>query len=93
MYDGQEELDNLVWDKNDEDSEKALKQMQHKYVRRNVEKIAEAKFDRPATLVVPLEGMRRSYPLAPRELTEPSQIALPRHGPTSNVFVKDCRAR
>ena len=30
IYDGQEELDNLVWDKNEEDSEKSLKQMRLK---------------------------------------------------------------
>ncbi|KAK3298755.1 uncharacterized protein B0H64DRAFT_422494 [Chaetomium fimeti] len=42
MYDGQEELDNLVWDKNDEDSDKSLKQMRLK------------RFGIPATLVSPL---------------------------------------
>lgn len=56
MYDGQEELDNVAWDKNDEDSEKALKQMRHKSVCRAIEELSEAKFGKPATLVTPLVG-------------------------------------
>lgn len=54
MYDGQEELDNLAWDKNDEDSEESQKQMRLKTTCRQVEHLAEQKFGRPATLVSPL---------------------------------------
>jgi len=54
MYDGQEELDNLVWDKNDEDSEESQKRMRLKTTCRQVEHLAEQKFGRPATLVSPL---------------------------------------
>ncbi|KAF4980538.1 hypothetical protein FZEAL_3473 [Fusarium zealandicum] len=54
MYDGQEELDNLVWDKNDDDSEKAQKQMRLKTVCSKVEKLAEAKLGKPARLISPL---------------------------------------
>jgi hypothetical protein len=54
MFDGQEELDNLVWDKNDEDSEESQKRMRLKTTCRQVEHLAEQKFGRPATLVSPL---------------------------------------
>ena len=53
-YDGQEELDDLVWDKNDEDSEKSLKQMRLKTTCRGVERLAEQRFGTGATLVSPL---------------------------------------
>ncbi|KAH6628112.1 hypothetical protein F5144DRAFT_654088 [Chaetomium tenue] len=54
MYDGQEELDNLVWDKNDEDSDKSLKRMRLKTTCREVERLAKEQFGAPATLVSPL---------------------------------------
>ena len=54
MYDGQEELDNLVWDKNDEDSEKSLKQMRLKTTCRRVERLAEQRFGTGTTLMSPL---------------------------------------
>jgi hypothetical protein len=54
MYDGQEELDNLVWDKNDEDSDKSLKRMRLKTTRREVERLAGERFGTRATLVPPL---------------------------------------
>ena len=54
MYDGQEELDNLVWDKNDEDSDKSLKQMRLKTTCREVERLAKQWCGAPATLVSPL---------------------------------------
>lgn len=56
MYDGQEELDNLAWDKNDEDSGKALKEMRHKELCRRIEELVGAKFGKPAKLVPPLVG-------------------------------------
>ncbi|KAH6635517.1 phosphotransferase [Chaetomium sp. MPI-SDFR-AT-0129] len=54
MYDGQEELDSLVWDKNDEDSDKSLKRMRLKATCRAVERLAEQCLGTPATLVPPL---------------------------------------
>ena len=54
MYDGQEDLDNLAWDMNDEDSEKALKRMRHKSVCRNVGELSQVNFGKPATLISPL---------------------------------------
>ncbi|KAI5460752.1 phosphotransferase [Mariannaea sp. PMI_226] len=54
MYDGQEELDNLVWDKNDEDSDEAQKRMRLKTTCRKVEQLTEEKFGKSATLVSPL---------------------------------------
>ncbi|KAK2018413.1 phosphotransferase [Colletotrichum eremochloae] len=54
MYDGQEELDNLVWDKNDEDSDEAQNRMRLKSTCRKVEDLAKEKFGKPATLISPL---------------------------------------
>ncbi|KAJ2895228.1 hypothetical protein MKZ38_006759 [Zalerion maritima] len=54
MYGGQEELDNLVWDKNDEDSDEAQKRMRLKTTCGKVEALAEEKFGKPATLISPL---------------------------------------
>ncbi|UNI16996.1 hypothetical protein JDV02_003378 [Purpureocillium takamizusanense] len=56
MYDGQEELDNLAWDKNDVDTKEALLDMRHKTVCRNVEELSEARFGKPARLITPLIG-------------------------------------
>lgn len=56
MYGGQEELDNLVWDKNDEDSDKALLDMRHKSLCRRIEEWSEVKFGKPAKLISPLVG-------------------------------------
>ncbi len=54
MYDGQEELDNLVWDKNDEDWDESLKQMRLKTTCRQVEELAEQRLGMSTTLVSPL---------------------------------------
>ncbi|KAF5532623.1 aromatic-amino-acid decarboxylase [Fusarium mexicanum] len=54
MYDGQEEHDNLVWDKNDETVEVAQQQMRLKTFCRKVEGFVQQKFGRPATLISPL---------------------------------------
>ncbi|KAI5854506.1 phosphotransferase [Durotheca rogersii] len=54
MYESQEELDNLVWDKNDEDSDKAQKEMRLKTTCRKVEELVEEKFGKSATLISPL---------------------------------------
>ncbi|KAM5350184.1 hypothetical protein ACJ41O_006689 [Fusarium nematophilum] len=54
MYDGQEELDNLVRDKNDDDYDESQKHMRLKTTCREVEKLAAEKFGKPATLISPL---------------------------------------
>lgn len=54
MYDGQEELDSLVWDKNDEDADGAQKRMRLKATCRKVVELVEWKYGRPATLITPL---------------------------------------
>jgi hypothetical protein len=54
MYDEQEELDNLVWDKNDKDSDKSLKHMRLKTTCREVERLAQQRFKTRAALVSPL---------------------------------------
>lgn len=54
MYDSQEELDNLVWDKNDEDFDAAQKRMRLKTICRQVEELVEEKLGSPATLITPL---------------------------------------
>ncbi|KAH6981059.1 hypothetical protein BKA56DRAFT_673502 [Ilyonectria sp. MPI-CAGE-AT-0026] len=53
MYDGQEELDNLVWD-NDDDGDESLKQMRLKTTCRQVEDLSEQKFGEKAILMSPL---------------------------------------
>lgn len=54
MYDGQEDLDNVVWDKNDDDWDEALKRMRLKTTCRQVERLASECFGKPAVLVPPL---------------------------------------
>lgn len=54
MYDGQEELHNLVWDKNDEVGDESQKQMRLKTTCRQVENLAKQKFGERATLISPL---------------------------------------
>ncbi|KAJ9133890.1 Protein kinase-like domain [Pleurostoma richardsiae] len=56
MYDRQEELDNLVWDKTDEDWEVSFKKMRLKTTCRQVEQLAERKFGQPAILVSMIVG-------------------------------------
>ncbi|KAF5027364.1 hypothetical protein F66182_524 [Fusarium sp. NRRL 66182] len=53
-YSGQEELDNLVWDKNDQDADAARQEMRLKTFCRKVEKLAQDKLGKPAKLVSPL---------------------------------------
>lgn len=54
MYNGQEELDNLVWNKNNEDSDKPLIQLQLATTYCEAERLAEHIFGKPAILVSPL---------------------------------------
>ncbi|KAI0528490.1 phosphotransferase [Xylaria digitata] len=79
MYDGQEELDNLVWDKNDEDSEKSQKEMQLKSRCRLVERLAMEKFGRTATLVSPLimGGFHMLYRIHLEEVSPDIMVRLP----------------
>ncbi|KAI3319980.1 phosphotransferase [Xylariaceae sp. AK1471] len=79
MYDGQEELDNLVWDKNDEDSEKSLKELRLKTMCRQVERLAMQKFGRPATLVPPLimGGFHILYRIQLEEVSPDIMVRLP----------------
>ncbi|KAJ4131771.1 hypothetical protein NW768_005968 [Fusarium equiseti] len=54
FYDGQEELDNLVWDKNDEDTEKAQKQLRLTTFCQKVEDLVQDKFGKPTKHVCPI---------------------------------------
>ncbi|KAF5714064.1 kinase-like domain-containing protein [Fusarium globosum] len=54
FYGGQEELDNLVWDRNDEDSEAAQNQLRLKTFCLQVEEFVQYQFGKPATLISPL---------------------------------------
>ncbi len=54
MYDRQERLDHLVWDKNDDDWEQSLDLMRLQSTCRRVENLAGQHFGTPATLVLPL---------------------------------------
>lgn len=56
MYDGQEKLDDVVWDKNDEDVDKALKQLRHIPFCRKVEQFVHGKVGKSAKIVPPLIG-------------------------------------
>lgn len=79
MYDGQEELDNLVWDKNDEDSGEAQNQMRLKTTCRKVEQVAEEKFGKPATLISPLifGGFNILYRIRLKETSPDVMVRLP----------------
>lgn len=54
FYDGQEELDNLVWDKNDEDTEAAQKQLRLTTFCQQVEDFVQEKFSKPAKHIAPI---------------------------------------
>ncbi|GAB0138157.1 hypothetical protein EsDP_00006401 [Epichloe bromicola] len=54
MYDTKEELNNLVWDKNDEDAEEGQNLLRLKDTCRRVERLAEQRFEEKATLIPPL---------------------------------------
>lgn len=79
MYDRQEELDNLVWDKNDEDADEAQKHLRLKTTCRKVEELAEEKFKLPATLVSPLilGGFNILYRVRLDDLSPDVMIRLP----------------
>lgn len=72
MYRGQEELDNLVWDKNDEDVEKAQNKLRLEATCRRVESFAHQKLGKPATIITPL--------LFGASLLEMSTLSFPRIG-------------
>ncbi|KAJ4013075.1 hypothetical protein NW766_006895 [Fusarium irregulare] len=54
FYDGQEELDNLVWDKNDEDTEAAQKQLRLTTFCQKVESFVQEKFAKQAKHITPI---------------------------------------
>ncbi|KAI9150041.1 hypothetical protein HJFPF1_09794 [Paramyrothecium foliicola] len=54
MYSGQEELDSLVWDKNDDDYDESLKQMRLSVTCQKVEQLTAEKFGVPAHFVSPI---------------------------------------
>ncbi|KAF4438625.1 hypothetical protein F53441_12758 [Fusarium austroafricanum] len=54
MYDGQEELDNLVWDKNDADSAAAQDELRLMAFCSKVEEFVQGKFGKPASLISPM---------------------------------------
>ncbi|KAF5661596.1 kinase-like domain-containing protein [Fusarium circinatum] len=79
FYDGQEELDNLVWDKNDEDSEAAQNQLRLKTFCRQVEEFVQHRFGKPATLISPLifGGFNVLYRVQVEEMSPDVMIRLP----------------
>lgn len=79
MYDGQEELDNLVWDKNDDDGDESLKQMRLKTRCRQVEDLSEQKFGKKATLMSSLiiGGFNILYRISLEGLTCDVMVRLP----------------
>lgn len=54
VYDGQEPLDDVVWDRNDDESDQGLKLMRIKTTCRKVEELAARLFNREASLVSPI---------------------------------------
>ncbi|KAK1973252.1 phosphotransferase [Colletotrichum cereale] len=79
MYDGQEELDNLVWDKNDEDHDEAQRRMRLSTTCRKVAELAEEKFGKPATLISPLVvgGFNILYRIRLEETSRDVMVRLP----------------
>ncbi|KAH0599418.1 hypothetical protein MHUMG1_02205 [Metarhizium humberi] len=79
MYDGQEELDNLVWDKNEEDSDAAVKQLRLKDTCRKVEALAEENFGASAALISPLilGGFNILYRIRLPHVTPDIMVRLP----------------
>ncbi|KAG5744851.1 hypothetical protein H9Q69_012687 [Fusarium xylarioides] len=79
MYDGQEEHDILVWDKNDEDFEAAQQQMRLKAFCRKVEGFVQQKFGRPATLISPLiiGGFNTLYRVRVEDMSPDVMVRLP----------------
>jgi hypothetical protein len=54
MYNGREQLDDLVWDKNDDEHDESLKRMRLSSTCRKVERLAEQLFCTTATFVSPI---------------------------------------
>ncbi|OAQ97246.1 hypothetical protein LLEC1_07062 [Akanthomyces lecanii] len=54
MYDGQERLDDAVWDKNEEEAEKGMQSMRLKTKCRRVEELVREKFGGEATFLSPI---------------------------------------
>ncbi|KAF5645457.1 kinase-like domain protein [Fusarium sp. NRRL 52700] len=79
FYDGQEELDNLVWDKNDENSEAAQNQLRLKTFCRQVEEFVQHRFGKPTTLISPLifGGFNVLYRVQVEEMSPDVMVRLP----------------
>ncbi|KAF5233786.1 hypothetical protein FANTH_12448 [Fusarium anthophilum] len=79
IYDGQEEHDNLVWDKNDEAVEVAQQQTRLKTFCRKVEGFVKQKFGRPATLISPLMmgGFNVLYRVRVEDMSPDVMVRLP----------------
>ncbi|KAF4956497.1 hypothetical protein FGADI_3776 [Fusarium gaditjirri] len=79
FYDGQEELDNLVWDKNDEDSEAAQNRLRLKAFCRQVEDFVQDRFGKPASLISPLifGGFNVLYRVQVEEMSPDVMVRLP----------------
>ncbi|KAF5670912.1 kinase-like domain-containing protein [Fusarium heterosporum] len=79
MYNGQEELDNLVWDRNDEESEVAQNQLRLKTFCRKVEEFTQQKFGKPARLISPLifGGFNVLYRMRVEGLSPDVMVRLP----------------
>ncbi|KLO86020.1 uncharacterized protein LW93_14645 [Fusarium fujikuroi] len=79
FYGGQEELDNLVWDRNDEDSEAAQNQLRLKTFCLQVEEFVQYQFGKPATLISPLifGGFNVLYRVQVEEMSPHVVVRLP----------------
>jgi hypothetical protein len=79
MYRGQEELDNLVWDKNDEDVEKSQNKLRLEATCRRIEDFAHRKLGKPASIVAPLlfGGFNLLYRMQVQDQDEDVMIRVP----------------
>ncbi|GAB0145948.1 hypothetical protein EsHS_00006365 [Epichloe bromicola] len=79
MYDTKEELNNLVWDKNDEDAEEGQNLLRLKDTCRRVERLAEQRFEEKATLIPPLisGGFNILYRLRLPDVSPDIMVRLP----------------
>lgn len=79
FYGGQEELDSLVWDRNDEDSEAAQNQLRLKTFYRQVEEFVQHQFGKLATLISPLifGGFDVLYRVQVEEMSPHIMVRLP----------------
>ncbi|KAL2203189.1 hypothetical protein CC79DRAFT_1209703 [Sarocladium strictum] len=79
MYRGHEELENLVWDKNDEDVEKSQNKLRLEATCRRMKYLAHRKLGKPASIVAPLlfGGFNLLYPMQVQDQDEDVMIRVP----------------